>query len=127
MIDLRKISGLPLYLKEDNDKLVFTEDLAEVEPETRRLEDMREVLMDKEIREPIELYYMYRDVYLPHDKNLILAHNLRYDIAVILPGMLGKEYMKSAGHYHPYVPGTDLTYPEVYEIIYGEAFSLNFT
>jgi glucose-6-phosphate isomerase len=36
--------------------------------------------------------------------------------------MLGCEYVKTAGHYHPVVPGTDVTYPEIYEVLGGEAY-----
>jgi glucose-6-phosphate isomerase len=48
-------------------------------------------------------------------------HNLRYDIMVIPPRMLGCEFVKTAGHYHPAVPGTDTTFPEIYEVLSGEA------
>ena len=29
---------------------------------------------------------------------------LRYDITVIYPGLIGSEYVKTLGHYHPKVP-----------------------
>jgi len=94
-------------------------------PDIRRLYDMKDVLYDQEWAadaENSELYYMYRDLYLSRkDKNLLRDQSLRYDITIIPPEMLGKEYIKTAGHYHPKVPGSNVTYPEVYEVLEGEA------
>jgi glucose-6-phosphate isomerase len=38
--------------------------------------------------------------------------------------LLGCEYVKTIGHYHPLVPGEGVTFPEIYEILEGEAFYL---
>jgi glucose-6-phosphate isomerase len=35
--------------------------------------------------------------------------------------MLGCEFVKTAGHYHPEAPGTNETFPEIYEVLTGEA------
>ena len=35
--------------------------------------------------------------------------------------MLGSEYVKTVGHYHPPVPGTDVSYPEIYQVLDGSA------
>ena len=40
---------------------------------------------------------------------------LRYDITVIPPAKLGKEYVKTAGHYHPTSPRADVSYAEIYQ------------
>jgi glucose-6-phosphate isomerase len=97
-------------------------------PDIRRLYDMKDVIYDKgflENAENIELYYMYRDVFLDKkDKKTMEENNLRYDITIIPPMKLGKEFVKTAGHYHPFVPGTKITYPEVYEVLDGEAHYL---
>ncbi len=97
-------------------------------PQVRMLFDMKEVIYDREWlkeAENLELYYMYRDLSLSKNNALaIKEHGLRYDITVIPPRMLGKEYVKTAGHYHPKVPNTDITYPEVYEVLKGEAIYL---
>ena len=49
---------------------------------------------------------------------------LRYDITVIYPGLIGSEYVKTLGHYHPKVPGQPWTYPEVYQVLHGKAHFL---
>lgn len=90
--------------------------------------DMKEVIYDRDWlkeAENLELYYMYRDLSLSkNDAFTIKEHGLRYDITVIPPRMLGNEYVKTAGHYHPTVPGSSITYPEIYEVLKGEAIYL---
>lgn len=89
------------------------------------LHDMDDVLYDREWAkdaENLELYYMYRDLFLSRrDGDLFKEQGLRYDITIIPPLMLGREYVKTAGHYHPKVPGQIVTYPEVYEVLEGVA------
>lgn len=72
-----------------------------------------------------DLYYMYRDLHLSTtDHSVIKKKNLRYDITVIPPSNLGMEFVKTAGHYHPLIKGQEYTYPEVYEVLEGEAHYL---
>jgi glucose-6-phosphate isomerase len=97
------------------------------EPGIRMLSDMSAVLLDPDILQAGDrgLYYMYRDLALSNkDREIMQEHGLRYDITIIPPAMLGREYVKTAGHYHPTVPGTDISYPEVYEVLSGEAHYL---
>jgi len=92
--------------------------LSGVKPDVRMLHDMDDVLYDRsQLNAPdTELYYMYRDLSLSKaDHERILEHHLRYDITVIPPGMLGTEYVKTAGHDHPG------DYGELYEVLNGEA------
>lgn len=97
-------------------------------PDIRWLFDMSEVIYDKSWlakAENFELYYMYRDLYLSNtDKDRLIDQDLRYDITIIPPGMLGVEYVKTAGHYHPTPPGSTISYPELYEVLEGEAIYL---
>ncbi len=99
-----------------------------VEPDVRRLYDIAEVIYDKRWlagAKNIDLYYMYRDLYLSRsDQDKLREQGLRYDITVIPPQMLGVEFIKTAGHYHPAVPGGKVTYPEIYEVLEGEALYL---
>jgi glucose-6-phosphate isomerase len=87
--------------------------------------DIKNVIYDRDwlsSSKNIELYYMYRELSLgKKDALLIKEHGLRYDITVIPPRMLGCEFVKTAGHYHPLVPGTQITFPEIYEVLGGEA------
>jgi len=103
--------------------------LKNLKPDIRDLGDVREVIYDKEWLKTapsnLELYHMYRDL-AENDKHKrkILDNGLRYDITIIFPVMLGKEFNKTLGHDHPIVPGTSITYPEIYEVLEGEAIFL---
>ena len=96
-------------------------------PDIRYLFDMKEVIFDQEWlgkQEDIELYHMYRGMGLSgEDKKKIEMARLRYDITVIPPLMLGKEFNKTAGHYHCGA-ATGISYPEIYEVLSGEAYYL---
>lgn len=118
MINLRKNSGLNLQLDLDNLKLVFSDDPVRVEPAIRIISQMQEVLLDRKIDSPRELYYMYRGVKKTGDAQLMHQNNLRYDITIIRPGFLGNEFIKTLGHYHVN------SYPELYEVLWGEALCL---
>jgi glucose-6-phosphate isomerase len=100
----------------------------EVEPDVRKLSEMRDVIYDIDWLKTApdrDLYYMYRDLAMSrNDRSLMLDDHLRFDITVIPPGRLGAEYVKTAGHYHPCVPDTCCTYPEVYEVLRGMAHYL---
>lgn len=119
MLDLREISGLPMNL--DGLVIRFSGDLPEVRPSVRRLADMREVLYNQTAGGAEDLYFMYRDVALPEHRQFADRFSIRYDITVIRPGKIGGEYVKTAGHYHPRVPGEEMRYPEVYEVLNGRA------
>jgi len=98
-------------------------------PQIRMLYDIKECVYFKnwlKQAENIPLYYMYKDLArTEYDKKKILANELRYDITVIPPGFLGIEYVKTAGHYHPFIKTKkNMSYTEVYEVIEGKAHFL---
>ncbi|RLI92456.1 MAG: glucose-6-phosphate isomerase [Candidatus Altiarchaeales archaeon] len=99
-----------------------------IEPDIRMLSDMKEVIYDREWlkgAQDVELYYMYRGLALnDRDREILRREHLRYDITVIPPYNLGNEFVKTAGHYHPKVSGTDLSYTEIYEVLEGRAHYL---
>ncbi len=68
------------------------------------------------------VYRMYRDTTLPEDAKILKKHNLRYDITIIPPMVVGDEYLKTLGHYHPKAKSS--FYPELYEVISGKALYL---
>ncbi|MGC9444012.1 MAG: glucose-6-phosphate isomerase family protein [Candidatus Methanospirareceae archaeon] len=115
-------------MNEDWEELAFGE--RTFTPLVRTLGEMREVLYDQGFlvsasmdTEP--LYYMFREVAKNEaDAQQITALELRYDLTIIPPLKLGLEFVKTAGHYHPCVPGSKLTYPEIYEVLAGEAHYL---
>ena len=116
VIDLRNNLGLGLRLDTDKPQISFDQGIKSTEPGIRTIEQMKKVLLDKEIKEPFELYYMYRDVYRLSDKATLEEQKLRYDVTAIKPTALGSEFMKTAGHYHPGDFG------ELYEVAFGRCF-----
>jgi glucose-6-phosphate isomerase len=87
--------------------------LKDRKPDIRYLNDLKDVLYDKKWARKaknFELYYMYRGI---KSKN-----GLRYDITVIPPAFLGKEFVKTKGHEH--LPN----YGEIYTVLEGQGIYL---
>lgn len=118
VLSLKKTSGLDLNLDTKSCFLNFGKGSTAPKVAIRSLQQMKEVLLDPDIRTPEELYYMYRDVHMVEDAELLKTNKLRYDVTVIKPDSLGRELMKTAGHYHEGIFG------ELYEVLFGEAFCL---
>ena len=102
--------------------------LENIKPQIRYLAEMDSVVYDREWLEnsaDLKLYYMYRDLAENEDeREKAINAGLRYDITILPPMMLGVEYNKTAGHDHPIVPQTNITYPEIYEVLSGKAIFL---
>ena len=84
-----------------------------IKPDIRYLKEMRELLYGQKPAKTasnLELYYIYRGVKKKND--------LRYDITIIPPQMLGKEFVKTKGNRN-----SD-NFPELYTVIKGEAILL---
>lgn len=82
-------------------------------PDIRFLYDMKDVVYDREWLKKVpnlEVYYMYRGI-----KRM---GELRYDITVIPPKMLGKEFMKTKGNCN------SNGLQELYTVLRGEAIFL---
>ncbi len=124
MIDLELVSGLPITLGEDN-KIKFNQPLDEVKPSVRMYSEMKDVFMDQDAEPPFqEMYYMYRDVCFQEHREALKTAGVTYDITVLPAGKIGKEYNKTVGHYHAVKPGTQIAYPEAYEVLHGHALFL---
>ncbi len=93
-------------------------------PEVRMALQLKPVLAEPDrLKEDFPAYFMYRDLYeSEEDREKIIASSLRYDITVIPPAKVGREYIKTFGHYHP--PANKVSYPEIYEVLEGEAIYL---
>ena len=124
MIDLEMFSGLPIQLGDDN-KLKMNQPLPALQPSIRTSDEIKDVLMDPSAAPAgAEMYYMYRNVHMPEHEELLKQWNVSYDITVIPAGKIGSEFVKTVGHYHAVKPGTQIAYPEAYEVINGKALFL---
>ena len=82
-------------------------------PDVRYLNDMKTMLYDQTWAKKapnLELYYMYR--------GRKRKKGLRYDITVMPPRLLGKEFIKTKGHGH------NENYSEIYIVLQGKAIYL---
>ncbi|MDD5023187.1 MAG: glucose-6-phosphate isomerase family protein [Candidatus ainarchaeum sp.] len=99
-------------------KIEFTDDGLVVNGEiqkysARMLSELNEVLLSPVFsNEDKPIYLMYR--------NVLKKRDLRYDITVIASRIIGKEFARTYGHYHPNSEKED-AYPEVYQVLFGEA------
>ncbi len=121
MIDLSDLAGIPLKFDEKYLYVAFGEGMRAPGYGTRSLRELREVLLDPDAPGPEIVYWMYRNCGRLEDAGLLEARDLRYDLSAFISARFGPEYMKTSGHYHVHVPGTKVAYPEVYEILHGEA------
>ena len=83
-------------------------------PDIRHLNDMKDVIYDKGWLEKSpndKLYFMYRNV---KEENGLVNH-----ITIVPAKMLGKEYIKTKGHYH-----NKDNYGEIYRVLEGKGLFL---
>lgn len=93
--------------------------------EVRKASDLKPVLaFPDKLKEDFDAYYMFRDSYKnERDWGKIMDAGLRYDYTIIPPNNIGGESIKTYGHYHPEVV-KGITYPEIYQVLEGEAILL---
>ncbi len=91
----------------------------------RLLEEMKGLVYDQEWLKKAdpktELYYVWRNMAEnDQDKKKISQSGLGYDMTKFASLALGKECNKTFGHTHSLVPGTNIAYPEIYEVLEGQ-------
>lgn len=89
-------------------------------PDIRKIGDLESVIFDKRWLDASvkdkPAYFMYR--------GLINKSGFRYDITIMPFRPFGQELPKTLGHYHSFAGGTKYRYPEVYEVLSGNAVFL---
>jgi len=86
--------------------------------DVRRISQMKETFrgfVDLDFSVDKDVYYMFRDVFR--------KEGVRFDITLIPPANIEGECAKTYGHSHP-IAEKDLTYPEVYQVLFGNAVFL---
>ncbi len=118
MIDLQKISGLPILFDEQKLDLIFDGDFAPMKKFERSLSELKPFLKSPSAKNgPDPVYYVWRDVYLKNEEEKVKDSGLRLDLTLLPPGKIDDEFVKTAGHCH-------LSYPEMYFILYDRAYIL---
>ena len=101
MLDLTPRGGLPAKFDPETCCFSLGPDVRAPLYATRELDALRPVLEDPTCTGPEVVYWMYRNTGLRGDEHLLDQHRLRYDISIFVPCTLGREPMKTSGHYHP--------------------------
>lgn len=121
MIHITK-SELPIYFDENTYALSFEEGLTCYGSSKKTAGQMKNLLATHlPFDEQEQIYEAYRDIIFEKDRNLFNQYDFRYDITVILPGEINGECKKTSGHYHGSISNQAFTYPEVYQVLEGEA------
>ncbi len=119
MVDLLPSIGLAMNLIESPDNpLVMPTDVSVGRHIARSLEVLRPFLADPDAEGPRFPYHVYEDVLSRPDQAWVLQMGIEVSIAVILPGVLGSEWIKTAGHFHRPVQRREL--PELVEVAHGQ-------
>ena len=84
-------------------------------------EKMRGVLRNPNYDREEAFYSFFEGIALKEDVPAFQEFGLRYDLIIVRPGTAAGEFKKTSGHYHSVVPGRDVSYPEIYEVLQGNA------
>jgi glucose-6-phosphate isomerase len=115
-------SELPIYFDENTYALSFEEGLTCSGSSKKVAGQMKNLLATRlPIDEQEQVYEAYRDIIFEKDRNLFNKYDFRYDITVILPGEINGESKKTSGHYHGSISKQAFTYPEIYQVLEGDA------
>ena len=121
MLELKN-SGLPLFIDETNHVMAISALLQYDGFGRKKTKDMLGLLADETDLMPEEAFYdVYRGIAFPEDQEALKKKDFRYDITIIMPGLVNGECKKTSGHYHGWNPMRTNTYAEVYEVIKGTA------
>jgi glucose-6-phosphate isomerase len=95
----------------------------------RRSVELRDVL-PPEVNTALDpdepLYSMVNGLYHIDDLAAAARYPLRYELTILPPRRLGREYVKTLGHIHSLAPSGTMTYAEIYEVLLGRAHFLFF-
>lgn len=120
MPDLSPYAGFPLEFDPGALQISTLPDIV-FERQPRQAKSLQGVLIAPEAIAPdAEVYYTFYSKRLPSEAQAALdSYALTYSLVLLPPLCIGREFVKTAGHYHPPIPGTVLPYPEVYTQLYG--------
>lgn len=130
IIDLESKIGLNIKFNPENNQLVFEDpEIVIGRFDIRTFREISRYIKNKSSKFPLaNAYYMYRGLHRKSDEEKINSLGFRFDITVIPAGSFirkdKKEFARTAGHYHEIKAGTGLGFPEIYEVVSGNALWL---
>jgi len=125
MLNITRTAGFDLHLDLSTFELTSTESFF-FSRTTRKARDLRFVLRSWAEDTPnTDIYYIYYLDHAPADAESVLErYALTYSPVALPPQTIHGEFVKTAGHYHPLIPGAKYSYPEVYTQLYGQLYLL---
>jgi glucose-6-phosphate isomerase len=122
IIHLKTINGIKIQCTEGENKILsLNDDLYIYKAINRELDQMKNVILNDQLVYPKLFYTEYFHVYKNEHSKIFKDNNLRHDITVMSGDLAGIEFMKTYGHYHEILDGTNTPAPEVIEILHGNA------
>jgi glucose-6-phosphate isomerase, archaeal len=125
MLDLRKLSGLDLQVGDDG-RLVFGPDVVVSDHGERPLGALAGLMEASAVAQDSRdiAYYMDNGVYRRQDADRLAQVPMRYELTLIPPRKVGREFIKTHGHRHFPEPKSGLEHPEICEVLVGTAHFL---
>jgi len=121
--DLSQLTGFPLRF--DSETLEVATEVVQFNREPRLLEEMSAVLQDSHPSAANSvLYWNFKQVYAGEFNDSFLKRHLTFGLVLLPSGKVGREYIKTHGHYHSTIPGSRIGFPEVYTHFYGTLYLL---
>ena len=124
VIDLTPKAGFPLQIDTQSLEVRAGGGISfELQP--RLVDEIRPVLFETDsLPSGMPFYWNYKLVQAGSADQLFQGKRLTFGL-VLLPALkAGAEYVKTHGHYHSCMPGSQIAYPEVYTHYYGELYLL---
>ena len=123
-VDLSAVAGFPLLFEPETLTLV-TDGGLRLDRQARRIAQMEGVLLEPGARPPDEPVYWIGRLYDEACPEPLLApRHLAFGYVLVPSLKIGREHAKTQGHYHPAMPGSRMSYPEVYTHFYGRLYLL---
>jgi glucose-6-phosphate isomerase len=113
--------GLELQLSERDLSFSYGPECFGPQPEMRRLNAIRQSLLDTECTGPDPVYGICMDVGKLKDREELNHRFLLFGVVAYAAGTLGREPVRSQGHVHAISPHSGWSAPELFEIWEGRA------
>lgn len=119
-MNISKFAGFQLEFDPNNLNIKATKDYSFIK-KARIGKDLKDFYKYPEyLNEDEEIYYLYSINELPDSSQALLdKYKLTYSLVCIPPRQIGREFVKTAGHYHSKMPDINIGYPEVYTQLLG--------
>jgi len=124
VIDLTPEAGFPLHLDTHALEVVIGGDIL-FERQPRLVNEMNPVLFEPDsLPAGLPFYWNFKLVHAGAADPLFQETRLTFGLVLLPPLKAGVEFVKTHGHYHSCMPGSQIAYPEVYTHYYGELYLL---